>query len=273
VSWTAQAKHDAVLRAVLGAHLPRPRLAVVERPGWYQVITQSSTAAVNNEVILSAIPRDDAERVIDETIAGYRAHGTAFKWCVGPWSAPDDLGERLSRRGFQSWAVRGMACEPGAIAIAVPADVTTELVTETSLAPHVEAVIRGWAHPESDVDLLLGAHRERLRRGESALFNAWCRGEIVGTAGFLRKPDGSAYLAGAQVFDAHRGRGVYRALLEARLARLRELGVGLATTHAREQSSAPILERLGFETVFRYRVHQLDPTRGSCLASPSTSAV
>jgi len=273
VSWTAEAKHDAVLRAVLGAHLPRPGLTVIERPGWYQVITPSSVTAMNNEVILSAIPSDEVERVIDETIAGYRAHGAAFKWCVGPWSAPDDLGERLSRRGFRSWAVRGMACEPAAIAIAVPADVTTELVTEASLVPHVAAVVRGWAHPASDVDFLLGAHRERLRSGESALFNAWCRGELVGTAGFLRKPDGSAYMAGAQVFDAHRGRGVYRALLEARLARLRELGISLATTHAREQTSAPILERLGFETVFRYRVHQLDPARGSDFASPSTSAV
>ncbi len=273
MSWTAEAKHDAVLRAVLGAHLPRPGLTVIERPGWYQVITPSSATAVNNEIILSAIPSDEVERVIDETIAGYRAHGAAFKWCVGPWSAPDDLGERLSRRGFWSWAARGMACEPAATVIAVPADVTIELVTESSLAPHVEAVIRGWAHPASDVGLLLGAHRDRLRRGESALFNAWYGGEIVGTAGFLRKTDSSAYLAGAQVFDAHRGRGVYRALLEARLARLRELGVSLATTHAREQSSAPILERLGFETVFRYCVHQLDPTRGSCLASPSTSAV
>jgi GNAT superfamily N-acetyltransferase len=259
VSWTAEAKHDAVLRAVLGAHLPRPGLTVIERPGWYQVVTPSSANAVNNEVILSALSNDEVERVIDETIAGYRAHGAAFKWCVGPWSAPDDLGERLSRRGFRSWAARGMACEPAAIAIAVPADVTTELVTEASLALHVEALIRGWAHAASDADLLLGAHRERLRRGESTLFNAWRRGEIAGTAGFLRKPDGSAYLAGAQVFDAHRGRGAYRALLEARLARLRELGVSLATTHAREQSSAPILERLGFETVFRYCVYQIDP--------------
>jgi hypothetical protein len=26
MEWTAEAKHDAVLRAVLGAHLPRPGL-------------------------------------------------------------------------------------------------------------------------------------------------------------------------------------------------------------------------------------------------------
>jgi GNAT superfamily N-acetyltransferase len=79
-------------------------------------------------------------------------------------------------------------------------------------------------------------------------------------AGRAASPTARPTWPAPQVFDAHRGRGAYRALLAARLARLRALGIGLATTHAREHSSAPILERLGFETVFRHRVYQLDPS-------------
>ena len=42
-------------------------------------------------------------------------------------------------------------------------------------------------------------------------------------------------------------KGVYRALLDARLTRAARLGITLATTQAREATSAPILEALGFE--------------------------
>lgn len=258
MSWTSEAKQAATLRAVIGAQLPRPDLTVIERPGWYQILSPSSANGHNNEVLLSELSSDEVERVIDETISLYRAHRAAFKWCVGPWSAPSDLGERLARRGFRSWAARGMACEPAALAIAPPADVTTERVTEASLLAHVQAMMRGWDMPASDRDVLVDGCRQRLLRGEGELFTARCAGDIVGTAAFLHRPDGSAYLAGGQVFAEHRGRGAYRALLAGRLARLRELGIELATTHAREHSSAPILERHGFETVFRYRVYQLD---------------
>ena len=38
-----------------------------------------------------------------------------------------------------------------------------------------------------------------------------------------------------------------------------ELGFTLATTQAREATSAPILERLGFETLYRSRVYKWQP--------------
>ena len=52
----------------------------------------------------------------------------------------------------------------------------------------------------------------------------------------------------------HVGIGAYRALLRARLAHAIQEKVELVTTHAREQSSAPILDRFGFETVCRFTV-------------------
>src|SRR5678815_5315526 len=36
------------------------------------------------------------------------AHGKPVKWCVGPWTKPAGFGERLTRRGFSNWGVRGM---------------------------------------------------------------------------------------------------------------------------------------------------------------------
>jgi FMN phosphatase YigB (HAD superfamily) len=53
-------------------------------------------------------------------------------------------------------------------------------------------------------------------------------------------------------------RGVYRALV-ARLAFLRERGIAYAVTNAREATSAPMLEHLGFETLFRGACYELAP--------------
>jgi hypothetical protein len=53
------------------------------------------------------------------------------------------------------------------------------------------------------------------------------------------------------VLPAARGRGAYRALVAARLAFLRARHVEYAVTQAREATSAPMLEHLGFETLFR----------------------
>jgi GNAT superfamily N-acetyltransferase len=88
------------------------------------------------------------------------------------------------------------------------------------------------------------------------MFAAFVAGECMGTGALIVLGD-YGYLVGAQVLDAARGRGVYRALIFERLAFLRERGIELAVTQAREATSAPILERLGFETLFRSRCYLL----------------
>jgi GNAT superfamily N-acetyltransferase len=59
-------------------------------------------------------------------------------------------------------------------------------------------------------------------------------------------------LLGGVVLPRFRGRGLYRALVRARLSDARTHGIALATSHAREATSAPILERLGFATICRF---------------------
>jgi GNAT superfamily N-acetyltransferase len=80
------------------------------------------------------------------------------------------------------------------------------------------------------------------------MFLAYDRGVPAATASYVAC-ERSAYLIGGVVLPAHRGRGLYRDLVHARLAHARARGLMLATSHARESTSAPILERLGFETV------------------------
>jgi GNAT superfamily N-acetyltransferase len=232
-------------------------LRVIERPGWMQIITPSITTGALNEVLFSALDERDADAIIDAAIAEYRALGLKFRWSVGPGSAPADLGERLGRRGLTASWGRGMARstavlpEAGA-ATDRPNDPAIDVieVDATTLATMCDVMARGWEmDPAQTLDL--GSRIFEAPGCRQHMFLAHHRGEPVATASYVAFPR-SAYLIGGVVLPAHRGRGLYRALVAARLAHARARGLPLATSHAREATSAPILERMGFATVCRY---------------------
>jgi GNAT superfamily N-acetyltransferase len=238
--------YQATLNAPIGSHLERKDVRVIERDGWFQLISPTSGSASGNEVYLSKNSPEEIERVIDDVISQYN---TPFKWCVGPWTEPQDLEQRLLARGFTSWGARGMYTEV--------MDVSAPHVRVDEATPeiYVDTMARGWnmtAEERRDVDEVW---RTTIARADRKHFGyvAFLDDKPVGAAGIIMKPE-SGYFTGAVVLDGYRGKGIYRALLAARLAVLRERGISLATTHAREATSAPILEKLGWSTAFRYRV-------------------
>lgn len=257
MSWTLEQKREACLRAPMGEDLIRPDTRIISRPGWYQVVTPSAPGSVLNEVILSQVEDSVAEQVIDETLAAYRATGHPTKWCVGSWTQPADFGERLARRGFSSWDVRGMGCDT-TVARTAARHVTVNEITERDLDVYVAVEQQGWSLPASDAGLQRGVYLAALHAHPRRvhLFVARLGEEVVGTAGLVLR-DGYAYLLGSQVLEAARGQGAYRALVTARLEFLRDRGVDYAVTQAREATSAPILTHLGFETLFRSRCYRL----------------
>jgi GNAT superfamily N-acetyltransferase len=252
VLWLLADRRQAAISAPLCRDLHRPDSRVIERPGWFQVITPSTRSAHLNEVMLSQVETALAEATIDETIAVYRKYRLPIKWCVGPRTAPEDMGERLRRRGFQPWDVRGMGCDPAACELATPDEVTVEAVDEWNLPVFVDTMASGWSLADDQKEPTAGQFRSALRAEPRTvhLYLARIGARPVGTAGLILRKD-YAYLIGSQIEPAARGRGLYRALIEARLRFLRERGVALAVTQAREKTSAPMLEHLGFETLFR----------------------
>jgi len=256
-AWPDEAILEEVFVTPRSASLPVPDSRRIERPGWVQIITPSFRTGGLNEVAFSALSDEEADAVIDATIAEYRALGIAFRWAVPPGSAPADLGARLVRRGLvESWG-RGMAratSVPGERA--APADPAIR-VDEIDDAAGAELFTRvmagGWG---IDPEPLRRAHARLLEAPErrQRLFLARLGGEPAGTASYVAFPR-SAYLLGAVVLPPFRGRGLYRALALARLADACARGLELATCHAREATSAPILERLGFATVRRFAIY------------------
>lgn len=232
------------------AYVELPDLRVIERPGWQQIITPSFRHGGFNEVSLCVLDEREADAVIDATIAEYRALGCRFVWRVGPGSAPADLADRLERRGLERNLARGMA---RSTAIAAPAGSGTRVIEidASTIDLYTRTMATGWS---TDPAPLARAHDVMLATSSvHHLFLAYCGDEPAAAAGYVRF-ERSAYLLGGVVLPAFRRRGLYTALVRARLGHAAARGIALATTHARAQTSAPILERLGFETICDYQM-------------------
>ena len=254
--WTADARLREVLGAPRGCHFS-PATRVIERPGWYQIVTPTAKDGTQNEVLDSALDPVEADAVIDETIESYRSLGLRFKWIVGPETRPTDMSRRLAERGFEAWQARGM-CTTGTAFGDGDAGVEVEEVTRESVGVFARVGAEGWG---VDPDRILADCRTTLETGRHFLFLVRADGQPAGTAFYARHPR-SAYLMGGMVLPRFRGRGLYRALVAARIRHAAERGATLATSHAREETSAPILARLGFETVCRYDVHRSPEAAG-----------
>ena len=76
-----------------------------------------------------------------------------------------------------------------------------------------------------------------------------------------------ARLWGTAVVPAFRGRGVYRALVRARLAQATAQGAALALVHA-EPASSPVLQRLGFRVYGQRQVLALGRALAGLTGSP-----
>jgi len=243
---TADEVQHEVLGPPRGAFAPVEGLLVVERPGWFQLVMPAWTNGGLNCVALTVVPEDEIEAVIERTIAQYTDLGLKFRWVVDPESRPLDLAERLARHGLVSEAGRAMACPTASAEATRVPDLTVDAVTLDNLPDFERVMAEGWAMDPAAVrpyHLAILAEPVRFR-----MYVARWRGALAGCAAqtcFTR----STFLTGGVVLPEFRGRGVYRALVAARLRDAAASGVGLATTHARVATSAPILARVGFATV------------------------
>ena len=239
---------EEVLVSPRHAFIETPDLRVIERPGWMQIITPSLTRGGNNEVAHAELSDDEADAVIDAVIAEYAALGVKWRWSVSPDSTPADLGERLLRRGLAFHQVVAMARATDGVA-AVPG-VAIERVDARTLPEFTAVIAQGWSQ---DPDVLAPSHALALSSPSSRhrLYLARIDGVAIAAAKSVWF-DRSIYLQSGVVLPSHQGRGAYRALVAARLADAAAAGITLATSHARAETSAPILENLGFRLIARF---------------------
>jgi hypothetical protein len=187
-----------------------------------------------------------------------REHGASIgSWWLSELSTPADLEERLLALGL------------GRVAGDYELDAMLLTHEPPQGPPEVEARRVGSADEYAAARLLQyeifdspAAHRrsgDELRRefeagAPGATYCAWLQGRLAATARAFFAPQG-AVLAGGAAAPWARGRGCYRALVRVRWDDLVSPGGGALVVQAGAMS-APILRRLGFETVHRF--HRLE---------------
>jgi len=238
--------HEAIVRP-LTARVPFPGQRIVDRPGWFQLLTPAFRDGGLNEVARVNLADHEADAVIDALLAEYAADGIRFKWVVSPSCRPLDLARRLASRGMLARRCVVMAADLADLRPEPSPEVSVERVDFANVDTYAATVARGWGMPAGP----LADYQRAVLADTSGRHHSWLAridGEPVGGANhavFER----SAYLMGGVILPEARGRGAYRSLIAARLAQISATGVRLVTIQAIAETSAPILARLGFTTI------------------------
>jgi GNAT superfamily N-acetyltransferase len=249
-----------------GAEVVTGDVRVVRYPEWF-------SAGVLATQVDSA--RSPAE-LVDEVVERTRAWGSRrLGWWVTAGDRPV-VEDELRRRGAvheDTVAVLALPLDgaPDHVApsLAVPDGVTAELVRTAAQLREVDAVnVPVWGQQPLTPERL-DADLAELRRGlaDGTGFRVLARldGRAVATGGVtLADPPAGwpqlgrvARLWGAATLPDARGRGAYRAVLAARLARARSLGASVALVQGRTGTSAPVLTRAGFRKYGEERLYGL----------------
>lgn len=195
----------------------------------------------------------DVDQALADARAWFAQRGREqYVWFVADASQPSDLVEQLLARGLTPEAdpvSAGMVLEREPAGVD-GVDVRKETTYEEALASAMLSW-KSFEFTEDQIEISKQTHRERYELwkdfpgGDN--FVALVDGEIVGCAGAAYLVPG-VYLAGGNVAEHMRGRGVYRALVRARWDEAVRRGTPALVVQAGKMSK-PILERLGFQAV------------------------
>ena len=212
-----------------------------------------------NAVLSTRLADDEADAVIDATLADLRRRGAPFVWWVMPSARPTDLPERLAARGLVddgTWP--GMAVAVDDLVEPPPVDgleirrVRDEADLDTYVGVYAPILSPSQAFTDLFVRAALG-----IGFGEDALeenFIGLLHGEPVATTSLVTA-GGAAGIYNVTTVEAARGRGIGAAITAAVVRHGAAKGMTVATLQA-STMGRPVYERLGFEFVcdlFPYR--------------------
>ncbi|HEY8383230.1 MAG TPA: GNAT family N-acetyltransferase [Microvirga sp.] len=215
-------------------------------------MTGPDPAPSSNGVLASDLDAATADAAISNEIAVFGALGHAFEWKHFDYDAPSDLDRRLIAAGFEAAepemlvafdVARGFAAPP------LPPDLRIERLEDPATFGAIAAV-NGTVYGDRDHAHWLQdtiASEKAASPDAIHVYAAFAGSEPV-SVGWLRHTRGDAFgsLWGGSTLPAWRGKGVYTALVAARVREAEARGCRWLTVDC-SPMSLPILERRGFE--------------------------
>jgi GNAT superfamily N-acetyltransferase len=239
---------------------PQPGFEIVETPRYRLILQPDFPVPGPNSATFVRCTRDEADGVISEVMAVFDARNLPVMWVLDPETEPAGFADVLAACGMPPDPLGPEAAvmvAPVSIRVDGPSVGGLELrdgIADLDSFRAVDAVnveAFGGRRPGGDPAYI--AQLERRLANQKAASNrqvvlATIDGEPAGSAGMTLYPPHGAILNGGAVRPEFRGRGIYMAMVAARVRMARQAGVpGLSVWGG--PMSAPILGRLGFEKV------------------------
>jgi len=239
---------------------PAPGIEVIVTPRYQITLQPDFPIPGPNSISWVRCTADEAGEVIREVHTTVAPRHLPVMWTLDPGTEPPDFAELLEACGIHAdphgveSAVMVLPIDAEIEAPEIPgleihdalADLATFRRADAAAAEAFMSVSLG-----DDPDVIAMQDRRRrnfLAAGNRLWLLATVNGEPAGAAGMTMFPPRGATINGGSVRPKFRGRGVYRALVAARLAIARRSRVGGLCVWSGEMSG-PILARLGFEKV------------------------
>ena len=232
---------------------PAPGIEIVTMTRYRVTLQPDLPIPGPNSISFVRCRPDEADAVIDEARGIVAPYRLSVMWALDPETEPSNFADFL--------AARGVEYDSEVKVMVLPADASVEspevagLQLRDALADDesfnaADAVNREAFKSLAPMDRAANARRRRnqLAAGNRRLLLATVDGEPAGSGGLSLFPPDGAIINGGAVRPKFRGLGVYRAMVSARMTMAREAGLPGVTVWGGHMS-APILEKLGFETV------------------------
>jgi GNAT superfamily N-acetyltransferase len=208
-----------------------------------------------NGIVYSRFSSLEIEPIVDAEITYFSGLNRKFEWKVYSHDEPPELLTHLRHRGFrigeeESLMIRDLQELPVDLTAPPPSGVTVEaLRNEQHVADFLSLESAIWSgKPTERRDFLLSTLSDPLPR--DLAFVAYSGRKPIGFGRVTVPKDGEfSGLWGGSVLPNFRRRGVYRALLSARIRYARQFDSIHYLRVDALPSSRPILEKYGFERV------------------------
>ena len=224
------------------------RAKIYKRPGltYFLAMPPSPRAGW---VIYTRLDEANVDEAISSTVDFLHDNGGEFEWKVYDHDTPSDLKERLLARGFEAEeleAVLAFDMEEAPKGFWEPSPATVRRITDPKeLAAVTKIESEVWNEPYDDLEAAL-AEEMKTTPDQVSVYLAYAGDEAACSAWIRYYPERRfAELYGGATLPAHRGKGMYKALVRARAKEARERGVRFLVVDT-SPMSGPILQRHGF---------------------------
>jgi GNAT superfamily N-acetyltransferase len=203
-----------------------------------------------NYILYTDLNESNVDAVIEEQVAYFSGINRPFNWKTFSHDRPADLVQRLAARGFEiddtdAVMVLDVAGAPESLLSTTTAHVRR--LDHPSQLPDVVTVLESvWDENFTWVYKRLGSHMEIP--GYLSVYVVYVDDKPASTGWTYFNRKNFASLWGGSTVADYRGRGLYTALLSARVQEARQRGVPYLTIDAGSMSR-PIVARHGFEVI------------------------